>query len=225
MKNEIDHYQEYLTVLEKILVDKDDETKVQILNKVIQTGVEPDDPLLPVLTMVGNVQVAAEEIPDAIEISLHKFLGAVHNLMDGLETKLDSMALKALKQHEGKITDTVREIFRKKESLEWQSVRVILPALGIFCGIYGLGMITGVMGIKLFNPSSPSQLSQADRNELKWAKSREGKFAKNLYRWNKEIIGNNCEKELQNTGIKLLIEGKRINSGICVLWIKPPPTK
>ncbi len=77
---------------------------------------------------------------------------------------------------------------------------------------------------------SNSGLSNQDTALLHWAKSDEGKLAKNLVEWNSQgLVKKNgisktriCEEEAAKLDITLKLEGKSVDRGWCVLWTIPP---
>lgn len=69
---------------------------------------------------------------------------------------------------------------------------------------------------------------------VNWAKSNEGKYARNLTSWNQTLLSGHkdnwfdfnkkkrCQKDVEKMGIVLSLEGRITRTGFCLLWVSPP---
>jgi hypothetical protein len=63
---------------------------------------------------------------------------------------------------------------------------------------------------------------------MRWARSNEGKYARQLMQWNQTLLSDAgwgtrlCERDVKELGITLRVDGRFAKSGFCVLWTKPP---
>jgi hypothetical protein len=56
--------------------------------------------------------------------------------------------------------------------------------------------------------------------------SKEGKFARNLLKWNAgSLDGLNCLKDAQDLPVTLKVQGRAAESGFCLLWVVPPENR
>ncbi len=124
----------------------------------------------------------------------------------------------------GSVAKLVRHAAHTKAVNDWLAMSrlglyILIPM--IFAGIGGW-FARSYVDYRYSN----SGLSNADTALLHWAKSDEGKLAKDLARWNsrgltpkgKTLI---CEQEAADLDVTLTLEGKSVNSGWCALWIRP----
>ncbi|WP_330220774.1 DUF6753 family protein [[Phormidium ambiguum] IAM M-71] len=52
--------------------------------------------------------------------------------------------------------------------------------------------------------------------------SAEGKFARNLMRWNSDSLTNlECKKDVLRLGVTLEVAGRPAISGFCTIWVEP----
>jgi hypothetical protein len=101
----------------------------------------------------------------------------------------------------------------------------IVPAAGLVIAILGLGVILGMsippwLGGGL---SQPQRLTMNQLEALHWAESKEGKFARNLMKWNAGYLDNfECHKDVQSLKVTLTQGNRKASSGFCILWTVPP---
>ena len=74
-----------------------------------------------------------------------------------------------------------------------------------------------------FAPGKAVHLTQEQAEALRWATSAEGKFARNLMKWNADSLSNlECKKEVERLGVTLEVAGRPATSGFCTIWVDPP---
>jgi hypothetical protein len=65
-------------------------------------------------------------------------------------------------------------------------------------------------------------LTVTEVEDLRWLKSADGKLAKNLIRWNSGMLENlNCLEDVERLNVTLEVQGKKAESGFCLLWVVP----
>ena len=84
-----------------------------------------------------------------------------------------------------------------------------------------------LLGIQGFQPEyrveTPRPLTVEEAALLNWAQSPEGQQARELMRWNSELLDDrSCEREVERLGVTLELQGKLARSGCCTLWVVPP---
>jgi hypothetical protein len=64
-------------------------------------------------------------------------------------------------------------------------------------------------------------LTQEQAEALRWATSGEGKFARNLMRWNLDSLTDlECKKDVRRLGVTLEVAGRAATSGFCTIWVE-----
>jgi len=65
-------------------------------------------------------------------------------------------------------------------------------------------------------------MTQEEAEALRWATSAEGKFARNLMKWNSDSLTNlECKKDVRRLGVTLEVAGKLAVLGFCTIWVEP----
>ncbi|MBD1847578.1 hypothetical protein H6F89_30085 [Cyanobacteria bacterium FACHB-63] len=95
---------------------------------------------------------------------------------------------------------------------------VVMVAIGA-----GLGWTGTQLAKPELAPGVPRQLTLDEAETLRWAKSREGKLARNLVQWNDALLTNlDCTEDVDRLGVTLNVQGKPSTFGYCALWVVPP---
>ncbi len=203
------------SLLSEFLDDKDDIFKAKVLNIVVKHGLPSNDPLFLLLLATSSLQVMLEEAPSALHLSLE----------EARQTS-EKIARDATQITKSEIAKATRELITKTEALQLsRPSKVLIPGLSLFAIVFGLGLLSGVGLTVSLNQlaSSGRVLSISEAATLDWANSEEGKYAKNLWEWNKPYLhSGNCLKDMQQLGVKLTFGIQTATSGICALWVVPP---
>ncbi len=106
------------------------------------------------------------------------------------------------------------------------SARSLVVATGILLTTLGIGGLMGWMGLIWsqggFAPGEPVYLTQEQAEALRWATSGQGKFARNLMKWNSDSLTNlECKKDVKRLGVTLEVAGRPSTSGFCTIWVEP----
>jgi len=91
------------------------------------------------------------------------------------------------------------------------SARSLVVATGILLTTLGIGALMGWMGLLWlqggFAPGEAVHLTQEPAEALRWVTSGEGKFARNLMKWNADSLSNlECKKDVRRYSRELLVE-------------------
>ena len=203
------------SLLSEFLEDKDDIFKAKVLNIVVKHGLPSNDPLFLLLFATSSLQVMLEEAPSALHLSLEK-----------ARKTQEKIAHDATQITQSEIAKATRELITKTEALQLsRPSKVLIPGLSLFAIVFGLGLLSGVGLTVSVNQlaSSGRVLSVSEAATLDWANSAEGKYAKNLWEWNKPYLqSGNCLKDMQQLGVKLTFGTQTATEGICALWVVPP---
>ena len=106
------------------------------------------------------------------------------------------------------------------------SARSLMVAAGVLLTTLGIGALMGWMGLLWlqggFAPREAVNLTQEQAEALRWATSAEGKFARNLMKWNSDSLSNlECKKDVLRLGVTLEVAGRPATSGFCTILVEP----
>jgi hypothetical protein len=133
----------------------------------------------------------------------------------------------AVEKQEGQIAEAVNSLVRQTELRRVAtSARSLVVAAGIMLTTLGIGALMGWMGLLWsqggFAPGEAVHLTQEQAAALRWATSGEGKFARNLMKWNSDSLTNlECKKDVRRLGVTLEVAGRPATSGFCTIWVEP----
>jgi hypothetical protein len=173
---------------------------------------------------LSNAQVAATvaTAPNLLQSALAKgFDVGIQKFRDFLATLRET----AVKEQEVAISQAIANIIKNKQHQESQGYwrAISLPFIGFCAGMLMIGLAAGLVSglaiAKLFLPT-PSLNAQSAR-DLEWVASDNGKLARNLVDWNRDIL-KTCLQDQQNLKEALIIlNGKYVTKGLCALWVLP----
>lgn len=100
-------------------------------------------------------------------------------------------------------------------------------------GLGALLLATGSsVGFALAQAQQPTPLYVTDLQEpltlseaelFAWAKSEEGRLARNLMNWNSGMLDSlYCTEEVKRLGVTLKVQGRPATHGFCTVWVVPP---
>ncbi|NEQ19144.1 MAG: hypothetical protein F6K28_04435 [Microcoleus sp. SIO2G3] len=118
--------------------------------------------------------------------------------------------------------DLIRQAERKEARRFFTS---LIPAMAVLLSCVGIGVLLGMtvppwMGGGLTNPR---RLTVEEAEALRWAQSKEGKFARNLMKWNSGSLDNlDCTQDVKRLGVTLEVAGRPATTGFCTIWVQPP---
>ena len=209
-----------MTLLDRALEGKDPEFQRQVLQWVVKTGVSEDDVLFLIMVAVGQLQFLLEQSPKDLGLLFEQW-------SEQLYDKLKDTERVAVKSQQAAISAAVRSLLQKTE---WEQQRrwltAVVPAAGLLLGAIGVGVLLG-MAVPVWLQGgyggSPRKLTVTEAEALQWAMGEEGKFARNLMRWNAGMLDSlDCLEEAKRLKVTLEVQGRAAQSGFCVLWVVPP---
>ena len=212
-------------------LDKNDPLWAFLLQfKTIENSVNKQEQILNLL--INGFEAKFEQQIDAnqqrIDTLLRTYSQDLINQYQALTNNLQTVEEASLNLTQAKISGSVAKLVRHAAHTKAVSDWLAMSRLGlyilipmIFAGIGGW-FARSYVDYRYSN----SGLSNADTALLHWAKSDEGKLAKDLARWNSHGLTSKgktliCEQEAANLDVTLTLEGKSVNSGWCALWIRP----
>lgn len=186
-------------------------------------------PAAPVIPESENQTLSIEQF-STFQESLKQTLQDIQSIQQNLVQSVEALLKKAGDPGLLKMLKTITHQNPAIDLTTWKDSLLTPAALPI--AIFGVVMVTigvglGWAGTQLAKPElapgAPRQLTLDEAEALRWAKSREGKLARNLVQWNDDLLANlDCTKDVDRLGVTLNVQGKPSTFGYCALWVVPP---
>jgi len=209
------------TYLDIAINDYDPVVKAKIYEIVAKSGIPQNDPYIAIF--LSNAQVAATvaTAPALLQSALTKgFDIGIEKFREFLPTLRDA----AVKEQEVAITQAIANIIKNKSLQESKGYwgAITLPLIGFSTAMLMIGLVAGLIsGLAIAKLLPDSGLSSQSSKDLAWVNSNDGKLAKNLLVWNRDILPN-CLQNQQNLKDALIVlNGKYVSKGLCALWVVP----
>ena len=210
------------SLLDIALEGQSEEYRRKVLELAFKGKIEPTDPIFLILLATGRLEVLIQESPkpEDFELAFNRWVGRINKTLASYERV-------AVEKQEGQIAEAVNSLVRQTELTRWRtSALALIPAAGILLVALGAGAVMGWMGLLWsqggFAPGEAVSLTQEQAEALRWATSGEGKFARNLMRWNSDSLTNlECKKDVKRLGVTLEVAGRPATEGFCTIWVEP----
>jgi len=209
------------TYLDIAIHDYDPVVKAKIYEIVAKSGIPQNDPYIAIF--LSNAQVAATvaTAPHLLQSALAKgFDVGIQKFRDFLATLRET----AVKEQEVAISQAIANIIKNKQHQESQGYwkAISLPFIGFCAGMLMIGLAAGmVSGLAIAKLFLPTTLNAQAARDLEWVASDNGKLARNLVDWNRDIL-KTCLQDQQNLKDALIIlKGRYVTKGLCALWVLP----
>jgi hypothetical protein len=210
------------SLLDIALEGQSEEYRRKVLELAFKGKIEPTDPIFLILLATGRLEVLIQESPkpEDFELAFDQWVGRINKTLASYERV-------AVEKQEGQIAEAVNSLVRQTELTRWRtSALALIPAAGILLTTLGVGALMGWMGVLWlqggFAPGEAVHLTLEQAETLRWATSTEGKFARNLMRWNADSLSNlECKKEVRRLGVTLEVAARPATSGFCTIWVEP----
>jgi hypothetical protein len=219
----------YHTLLDLAVRGKDDAFRARVWEIVVQTGVDPDEPVFLMMIATGRLQVPLEDSPQEMEAMFDQWQTQLYDHLQNYEKA-------AVKGQQKAIAHAVTALIKRTE---FERAIHLVPSL-IAAGI--LLLITAAVGRSFsigamlwyqtsnLDPTGPRQLTQQEASALAWATTNEGRFARNLIEWNRDLFSRDtsgqltCTREVKRLRVTLEVGGssRKATSGFCTVWVQPP---
>lgn len=205
------------SLLEKLLDGRSEEFKRKVFQLVSQTGYSEGDPLFVILLATGTLQTLLNEKPVEIDEMFNRWLKSITKSMDSVEQELVERQKTAITQAAG---DLIRKAERQESSRFFKS---ILPGAIAVSVVLVVGFVAGSTVPPALKGGyvAGQNLTADDVDALRWANSKEGKYARQLMVWNSDYL-KVCDQDTTKMPIKLQMGQREAKSGFCLLWVKPP---
>lgn len=176
----------------------------QLHKYIVQMGIDVNDPIFNVYAQIGETQTLLQQLP--VQIS-----GIANGWTKMVDERLSFASQSALQQQEASIAAAVNNLIKSTRANIPLSVSLSNFKLAQIAGAVGLVLALGV-GIGAIvsssmsggdNAASPTPLSKADAQLLEWARSENGKIARNVYNKNATLL-TGCANEPKLRGSCLI---------------------
>jgi hypothetical protein len=165
------------------------------------------------------------------------------------EEKLKLHSQAALDVQSKNISDSVNHLVKKAafEKVAHDAYALICAGT-VLLGAVGIGCVLGLAMPRFFKPAldpigarqltleeakaldwGMSESGRFARNNpelIRWIKSSQGQYARKFMTWNQNLLGGRdkfiCERDVEQLGVTLRLEGKEAKSGYCTLWTRSP---
>ena len=210
------------SLLDIALEGQSEEYRRKVLELAFKGKIEPTDPIFLILLATGRLEVLIRESPkpEDFELAFTRWVARINKTLANYERV-------AVEKQEGQIASAVNSLVRQTELTKVAtSVRSLVVVAGILLTTLGVGALMGWMGVLWsqggFAAGEAVHLTQEQAEALRWATSAEGKFARNLMRWNSDSLTNlECKKDVKRLGVTLEVAGRPATSGFCTIWVEP----
>ena len=210
------------SLLDIALEGQSEEYRRKVLELAFKGKIEPTDPIFLILLATGRLEVLIQESPkpEDFELAFNRWVGRINKTLASYERV-------AVEKQEGQIAEAVNSLMRQTELRRVAtSAGSLVVAAGILLTTLGIGALMGWMGLLWsqggFAPLEAVHLTQEQAEALRWASSAEGKFARNLMKWNADSLTDlECKKDVRRLGVTLEVAGRPATSGFCTIWVEP----
>lgn len=214
------------SLLDIALEGQSEEYRRKVLELAFKGKIEPTDPIFLILLATGRLEVLIRESPkpEDFELAFSRWVAKINKTLATYERV-------AVEKQERQIASAVNSLVRQTELTKVAtSARSLVAAAGILFTTLGVGALMGWMGLLWsqggFAPLEAVHLTQEQAEALRWATSAEGKFARNLMKWNSgQLIDKSCTKDVALEGSSVIFNGRRSTYGFCLVWIEPPENR
>ncbi|AOY79318.1 hypothetical protein BJP36_04700 [Moorena producens JHB] len=231
------------SLLEKLLEGRSDSFKAKILDLVVATELDANDPLFLFLVATSSLETMLADTPKSLEQLFRSWEKDIQQMIDVVgQSTVDIQRQEIAKAIASAIEQSKVTIESKSErqpcsyppkgsrdfpvvkASPFTNITAICGAvvLSLVCGL-GAGWGLSELSQPKLDPNGSRQLTLDEAATLNWAISKEGKLARNITKWNAGYLDNlECQKDAIEAGIRLNFGGKKATSGYCLLWVAPP---
>jgi len=190
-----------VAVIDEVLAEFSTEEKEKITQLILQSGINPRDPLIVTMATLAKIDSRIDRIPESLGT-------IVSTWTETIDTKLTQVFRSAVVQQKKAFLESVKDLLDKSSPTHFASLPM-LHSLYLFAtlgGVLALGTVIGtfISANTIVKFVTPSNLSSQDKALLQWARSADGKQAKDLQQINADAISF-CKKQVKELKGKCVI--------------------
>lgn len=200
-------------------------TRARVLTLVQQTGLQENDPALPLMIGTAQVQALLETGPKDLR---QTFEYAHQEVLRRVRSELERYEEAARRGIESTVASSVEMLLKKTARSKAEvTLKSLLGGAAALLGVLALGIVGG-LGYDEWRQANTQYVEEAQKltleeaNALNWALSREGQYAQQIMAWNEDLLGGQCQKQVENLGVTIQYGTRMAESGFCLVWIAPP---
>jgi transposase-like protein len=190
-----------VAIVDEVLSEFSPEEKEKITQLILQSGINPRDPLIVTMATLAKIDSRIDRIPESLGTM-------VSTWTETIDTRLSQIFRSAVAQQKKALLETVKELLNKSSPTHFASLPMLysLYLVAILGGVLALGTVIGtfISANTIVKFVTPSNLSYQDKVLLQWARSADGKQAKELQKINADAISF-CKKQVKELKGKCVI--------------------
>lgn len=214
--------QSTMTLLDQALEGKSDAIKLCVLRWLKTSKIRENDVMFIVMIAIGQLEAILETSPK----ELAQLFEAWESTIFG---KLQEVERVAIKSQQTAIAHAVKDLIKKTDAQERKSFfRSVVPAFGLLGASIGIGVLLGIsVPVWLqggYTVDESRKLTFTEAEVLRWGMSAEGKYARNLMKWNSNLLpltSPDCLSDVKKLNVTMKVQGKDTIRGWCALWVIP----
>jgi hypothetical protein len=190
-----------VAAIDQVLAEFSAEEKEKITQLILQSGINPRDPLIVTMATLAKIDSRIDKIPESLGT-------IVSTWTETIDTKLSQIFRSAVAQQKKALLETVKELLNKSSPTHFASSPMLhsLYLVAILGGVLALGTVIGtfISANTIVKFVAPSNLNSQDKALLQWARSANGRQAKELQKMNADAISF-CKKQVKELKGKCVI--------------------
>lgn len=211
-----------MTAVDQLLKDKPEAVQLKVLKLLKLTKIRENDVMFLVMLAIGQLEGLLEHSPKELAALFESWESLIFDRLKEAEKV-------AIKAQQTAIAQSVSDLIRKTDSQERKSFfRSVVPAFGLLTASIGIGVILGIsVPVWLsggYMSDTPRKLTFNEAEVLRWGMSAEGKYARDLIKWNPNLFpltSPDCLSDVKALNVTMKVQGRDTIRGWCALWVIP----
>ena len=222
--------------LERLLKEEPESVKAKVWELISEYDLTSDDPAFTLMTATGRLQVLLKDSPVELKAMFEQWQAELYAAIAQYREGLKQYEQTAVKAQQTAIAHSVHTLLRKTAIDQFMhqlsaASTILAGTLLLLAATLGGGLgwsyAQSQQSQVTQDPSGKRQLTLDEATTLKWAIGKEGRLARNLMEWNRDLLTRNwqgrfeCEEQAKQLGVTLKLGEKKAQSGFCTLWVSP----
>lgn len=190
-----------VAIIDEVLAEFSTEEKEKITQLILHSGINPRDPLIVTMATLAKIDSRIDKIPESLGT-------IVSTWTETIDTKITQIVRSAVTQQKKVFLESIKELLNKSSPTHFASSPMLhsLYLIATLGGVLALGTVIGtfISANTIVKFVTPSNLSSQDKVLLQWARSADGKQARELQKINADAISF-CKKQVKELKGKCVI--------------------